>query len=109
MSRRIVEQKPTQDASGSEYTQAKLADPEIVASTPETVTVTWGEELFSPVQYNSCRVGPFSFTTPVRVGETAGQALLRAHADLRDHVNIVRTEKVKAFRLALGELGIVRG
>lgn len=43
------------------------------------VTATWGEERFCPVQYNTFGVGPFSFTTTVREGETPEQALQRAY------------------------------
>lgn len=48
----------------------------------ETVSATWGEELYTPKQFNSFRVGPFSGTTTVRPGETRAQAAGRLMLDL---------------------------
>ena len=52
------------------------------AAGDEVVEVTWGEELFQPVQYNSFRVGPFKASTIVRKGETVAKAMLRLHVEM---------------------------
>lgn len=45
----------------------------------EEITVTQGEQVFSPVQFNSFRVGPFTYKTIVLPGETREEAFDRAH------------------------------
>lgn len=46
----------------------------------DEVTVTFGEELFAPVQFNSFRIGPYTYKTKVHKGETPEQAFDRANA-----------------------------
>jgi hypothetical protein len=41
------------------------------------VTVTWGEEVLQPVQYNGFRVGPITVSMPVLSGESIAQAYER--------------------------------
>lgn len=53
----------------------------------ETITVTWGEEHYQVTKYNGFRVGPFTYTTSVRVGETPEQAIKRAWDTLDTHAN----------------------
>jgi len=67
----------------------------------EEVSATWGEEVFSPVQYNSFRVGPFSSTTHVRAGETRVDALARLNRDLAAVADAEFTRKKKAFAASL--------
>jgi hypothetical protein len=60
-----------------------VAQPQRVAPGPavdvgDTITVVWGEEKFSPVQYNSFAVGGSSVTVRVRQGESPKQAHDRA-------------------------------
>jgi hypothetical protein len=43
-----------------------------------TMTVVWPEQRFSPVEYHSFGVGPFSVVVTVRPGETPDQAFDRA-------------------------------
>lgn len=73
----------------------------------ETVTATWGEERFSPVQYNTFGVGPFSFTTVVREGETAEQAMIRAYAVVKSTAekffDLKCTEFLESVRRAAGQ------
>jgi hypothetical protein len=45
----------------------------------DLVSVTWGAEKFSPVQYHTFDLGPFSYTTKVRPGETPAEAAQRAY------------------------------
>lgn len=61
----------------------------------EEVTVTYGEQVFSPVQYNSFRVGPMTTTTRVRPGETRADAARRAFDELSAAVEVQR-QKVQA-------------
>lgn len=71
----------------------------------EYVDVTWGEELFSPVQYNSFRVGPFSRRTRVRPGETEDQAFERVYRQLEAMAAKTHERKSKVFLTKLREAG----
>ena len=64
----------------------------------ESVTVTWGKVLISPVQYNTFEVGPFSMTTEVGEGETPEDAMKRAYAALEKFARSTYAEKLKSFR-----------
>lgn len=66
-----------------------------------TITVTWGEETFSPVQFQSFRVGPFSMQVEVRPGETEEAAFDRAYTLLTRKAEKVREEKAKSFIAAI--------
>lgn len=68
----------------------------------ETVTVTWAEERFSPVQYNSFGVGPFSMTGNVREGESTADAARRIYAELEAFAGEARMKKAQSFAAALG-------
>lgn len=48
----------------------------------DTITVTMGEQAFSPVPYNTFRVGPLTYTTSVNDHETPEEAVERATAVL---------------------------
>jgi hypothetical protein len=74
-----------------------------VLDCPETVTVTWGEEAFSPVQYQSFRVGPFSMTGKVRPGESATDASKRLYTELNTFAIETRAQKAQSFLAALGK------
>lgn len=52
--------------------------------TQETVTITWGEETYAPIPYNTFRVGPITITSNVRPGETYAQAVSRVHLELEE-------------------------
>lgn len=76
----------------------------------EWIEVTWGEEVFSPVQYNSFRVGPFSCRVQQRRGETPEQAWDRGYALLRQKAQEERKRKAGEFLAALREVGgLARG
>lgn len=51
----------------------------------ETLTVTWGAEKFSPVQYQNFDVGPFSVT----ITSEPGLSLEEAHARALGHLKSV--------------------
>jgi hypothetical protein len=61
------------------------------------VTATWGDEAFTPVPFNSFRVGPFSLTTAVRPDETPEQAMDRAYTFLDNFARKVYVQKRKGF------------
>jgi hypothetical protein len=63
----------------------------------ETVTVCYGEEKFSPAQYQSFSNGPFFATTRVRQGETQSQAAARIYSELRVFADIEFKRKAKEF------------
>ena len=67
----------------------------------QSVEVTWGEELFQPVQFNAFRVGPFKATTVVRAGESVGEALLRLHREIAATAQAIRQEKADDYVKAL--------
>lgn len=69
----------------------------------ETVTVTWAEERFSPIQYNSFGVGPFSVTGLVRIGESRADAARRLYAELNAFAVEARTQKAQSFAAAVGK------
>lgn len=71
------------------------------APTPETVSVTWGEELFTPVQFCSFRVGPFSASSALRDGETREQAADRLMRELEKVAAKERETKARVFKQAL--------
>ena len=53
-------------------------DDQILKQEPETITVSFGEERFAPVQYESFTFGGIYYKTQVREGETPDQAFDRA-------------------------------
>lgn len=61
------------------------------------VEVTWGEELFKPLDYNGIRLGPFKATTAVRPGETVADAVVRLHAELAEAAKRVFGEKRRVY------------
>jgi len=71
--------------------------PKDVAEPGTTVTVSWGEETFSPVQYNSFRIGGHSVTLTVRDGESALDAWKRGWAMLQEAADIEFQDKMSGF------------
>ena len=94
-----VEGAATKRALGRSRKSATASETEDAS---ETITVTWGEETFSPVQYNSFRVGPFSATARVLPGESRSDALRRISAELYAFATEERANKAEAFKRALG-------
>lgn len=74
----------------------------------QEVTVVWGEELFSPQQFHTFKVGPFTATTRVLPGETFEKAAERAMGDLRLFAEKER-EKKRASYLRMVETTSKRG
>lgn len=73
-----------------------------LAETPDApvgteITVVWGEETISPVQYNSFRLGGHSIKVVVQPGETAHDAFLRGWAILEEAAEVMFQDKVKGF------------
>lgn len=69
-----------------------------------TVAVTWAEEQYQPVQFNTFRVGPFSATAVVRPGESVAQATCRLHAELDVAAGQIRDQKVADYLAALRKM-----
>lgn len=63
----------------------------------DTVTATFGEEKFSPIQYQSFAVGPFFAKTKVKPGESLEQALGRAYEACRAAARLCYKEKRDEF------------
>jgi len=61
------------------------------------VTVVWGEETFSPVQYNSFRIGGHSVTLAVEEGETLLDTWKRGWKMLEEAAEISFNDKVSGF------------
>lgn len=61
---------------------SKVESVEIGITTQETITVTFGEEMFRTGEYQSFRVGPFTRTSTVQRGETGTQAIARVYNEL---------------------------
>lgn len=74
----------------------------------ETVTVVWPEELFSPIQFHTYKVGPFTATVNRKPGEAIQEACARAmgqldafakqermrkHDDYMAHVKLIQSRK----------------
>ncbi len=63
-----------------------------------SITVHYGEEAYSPVQYNTVRVGGHSITLVPRVGETARDAIARGRAMLEELADKEFDHRLKQFR-----------
>lgn len=63
----------------------------------DRVTYTWAEERYSPIQYQTFGVGPFSYTTEVREGETPEQAMDRARDFVKALAKKEYLEKCASF------------
>lgn len=70
----------------------------------DEITVTWGQEAYTPVSYNTFHVGPFSMTTKIQAGETQAQAFQRAYIFLESQAKIAfRRKRDQFFRNYKGE------
>jgi hypothetical protein len=73
--------------------------PYINVNQPGTIIlVVWGEETFSPVQYNSFRIGGHSVTVVVQEGESALDAWKRGWALLEQAAEIQFADKLSGFK-----------
>ena len=92
-----VEAPKTKAAPKPRATKAAAA-----ATTEETegdnVTVTWGEWLIQPVNFNSFRVGPFTASGRVRDGETRTAAARRLYDELNVFALQIAAETAASFR-----------
>lgn len=73
------------------------------------VTVSWGEEKFSPVQYNSFSVGPYFAKGKTRAGESVMQASNRLMRGLCEFAEHERKTKTDGYLQALREIGRIVG
>ncbi len=84
--------------------RAADADQNDAGSEGETITVTWGEELYSPQQFFTFRVGPFSSSTKVQRGESRAEAGARVMRQLEVLAADERMTKMKIFLDTMGYL-----
>src|SRR5262249_10354220 len=99
--------KGVQEAKKRGRPAAKPAEAAAVIPIPDiaeesTVTVTWGVERFSPINYSWFEVGPFQATTRVRPGESRVDAMKRVMSELSVFAEYERTQKAEAFKNAMG-------
>jgi hypothetical protein len=66
----------------SDQSEQQAGEQAFAEAAGERVEVTWGAELFQPVQYNDFRVGPFSASTIVRPRESIAEATVRLHREI---------------------------
>ena len=62
------------------------------------ITVTKGEMAFSPVQYHSFRVGPFTIEMEVPAGTSIGDAIKTANDKLESMADVAFTKALESFR-----------
>ena len=67
------------------------------ASSAETVTVVWGEELFSPQRFHTFTAGPFTATGRVREGETTTMAMARLLGEVTVVAEQERARKIASY------------
>jgi hypothetical protein len=67
----------------------------------DSVTVTSGQDTFTPLPYNTFHVGPFTCTTLVQPGETRAQAMQRAQQTVDEHHRLSFEHKKERFIASL--------
>ena len=63
----------------------------------DTITLTFGGELYAPVQYNNWTLGPFTMGTTIRKGETEDDAIERLQTALNKHAKAEYERKSVGF------------
>lgn len=63
----------------------------------QTVTLTWSEELYTPKQYQSFRVGPFSRTLIIEEDEDAMEVMDRAYKEMEVFAKKITERKRAAY------------
>lgn len=74
-----VVETPTAPASVDDRIPAAALARFVDLQEGESVSITLGEEMYSPVKYRHFSVGPFSGTVVVRPGETGADAAMRLY------------------------------
>jgi hypothetical protein len=87
----------SQEPAASKSTPKDKHEIPLVDPDAESVTACYGEEKFSPRQYQNFAIGPFFRSTKIRPGETAAQALARASEELRAFADIEFKKKATDF------------
>jgi hypothetical protein len=59
--------------------------------------LVWGEEVFSPVQYNTFHVGGHSLTLPLKEGESVADAYRRGWQMLEELAQMQFNDKLNGF------------
>lgn len=95
--------RATHPGSASNVTSTVSSEPH-PEDVGEMVSVTLGEELYSPRQFFTFRVGPFRAETKIREGETRVQAYVRVRVELEEMARLERAQKMKVFLDTMEEL-----
>lgn len=75
-----------------------------LAEDSDEITVFWGAEKFSPIQYNTIEIGPFIYKTKPRPGETVEDAFKRAHDFLESIASRAFEVKKRGFKRRYREI-----
>ena len=70
------------------------------------IVVSWGEELYAPVQYNSFRMGGVQLSTKVGPNETPAEAHARCMKHLAALTQVQFDEQLKTFLERLRTAGV---
>lgn len=71
----------------------------------DTISMSWGKELFCPVKYNNFEIGPFTASTTIRKGETQAVATERVRRYLAVLAKEEFDRKLKGFLARLKKVG----
>lgn len=93
-----VYSRPLGGLTGAQESARVVADPGTV------VEVTWAEELFQPVAFNSFRVGPFKATGTCRSGESIPDAMARLWTQLNESAVAIRARQMAGYIASLEQL-----
>ena len=75
----------------------------------DRITVYWGTEKLSPVQYNSFEHGGFHYTTTIQESETPEEAFTRAWNFLDKMARKTYAKKIASFKDNIGKAQKVFG
>lgn len=70
----------------------------------DTVTFTWGKELYSPKGFHTVEIGPFVASTALRPGETRLQAYDRIAKETTAFAEANRKSKLDSYKRQMGEV-----
>lgn len=96
-------QAPPVAAQAASLSDPRALDGQVVGALPakgwtgQTVTVTAAEEVFTPRQYHTYKVGPFTATAYIYEGETVAQATRRVLAQLEQVFAEAHAQKKAAY------------
>jgi hypothetical protein len=96
---------PKREPAPAQSTHVHVHPDHVPGLLGERVTVVYGRELFSPKQFNTFEIGPFTYEVTVRTGETLESAMARGYEELRKFAAIEFKRKATDFLERLKNLG----